>query len=455
MVVERWIESAVGDVIKDGARLVQVRLKHRFRVAVDRRHQMQPVFSHGYFAPTLQRWLERFRDFRRESLPSSAAFYRKRVSEDIGRESESLLTRVLQAVAVPVLGNVSYVFMHGLNRVQIYGAEKLQQAVLHRPRDKSLVTVSNHVASVDDPLVISSLLPPSVLLDANKLRWTLCATDRCFRNSFTSAFFKHVKVLPVSRGNGIYQKGMDIAISKLNRGEWVHIFPEGSRSRDGGKTIAKVKRGVGRMILDADNAPIVLPFVHSGMEEVMPVGAKLPRVGKTVTVLVGDPINFDDLLAAEKQQKLCRKKLYDAMSERIGDRLQKLKAQVDRLKIQQSLQLQNYPTKVNNKSAGILRQVDWESLGEGEEGHTRVEDYLTSKAPLPLLESDAENFHLKERSSISMMDFFSDGGISSRIRRLKDSTELMGFAARSVFPNDRTYGNKDKVARSESIEDME
>lgn len=66
--------------------------------------------------------------------------------------------------------------------------------------------VSNHVASVDDPFVIASLLPPRVLLDAQNLRWTLCATDRCFRNPVTSAFFRSVKVLPVSRGDGIYQK---------------------------------------------------------------------------------------------------------------------------------------------------------------------------------------------------------------------------------------------------------
>lgn len=66
--------------------------------------------------------------------------------------------------------------------------------------------VSNHVASVDDPFVIASLLPPGVLLDAQSLRWTLCATDRCFKNPVTTAFFRSVKVLPVSRGEGLYQK---------------------------------------------------------------------------------------------------------------------------------------------------------------------------------------------------------------------------------------------------------
>lgn len=38
----------------------------------------------------------------------------------------------------------------------------------------------------------------------------------------------------------------------------------------------------GRLILDADTVPTVIPFVHTGMHEIMPIGAKFPTIGKTV-----------------------------------------------------------------------------------------------------------------------------------------------------------------------------
>lgn len=68
------------------------------------------------------------------------------------------------------------------------------------------VQVSNHSAAVDDPFVISSVLPPHKLLNASNLRWTLCATEKCFSSPATAAFFRSVKVLPLTKGDGVFQE---------------------------------------------------------------------------------------------------------------------------------------------------------------------------------------------------------------------------------------------------------
>ncbi|KAF7817920.1 tafazzin [Senna tora] len=420
-----------GDLWKNKVRSLQLQLRDRFRVAVDRHLRRQQIFiPDGYFSSTLQRWLRRFRDFRQESLPSSS-FYRKRVSNEFSAEEDSALLRMLQAVAVPVLGNVCHVFMNGLNRVQVYGLEKLHESLLHRPQGKPLLTVSNHVASMDDPLVIASLLPPHVLLDARNLRWTLCATDRCFRNPVTSAFFRSVKVLPVSRGDGIYQKGMDMAISKLNHGGWVHIFPEGSRSRDGGKTMGSSKRGVGRLVLDADSMPIVVPFVHTGMQDIMPIGANFPRVGKTVTVLVGDPINFDDLHSVEKAEVVPRGKLYDAVATRIGNRLYELKLQVESLAIEQEMQLISSSMHTMERASGLIQQVDWELFGMGNSMSVH-EDSQQRQETIALPNTNVT----QPQQSHSEQNLRT--GFSYRVRGYMDRMELMSFAARGLFMNHGT-----------------
>ncbi|XP_021816926.1 tafazzin [Prunus avium] len=425
-----------GDLWKNKALSVQLRLRERFRVEVDRRLKLHPIFTDGgYFSSTFQRWLQRFRDFRRDSLPSSTVFYRKRVGKEFNVEEESVLLRMLQAVAVPVIGNVCHVFMNGLNHIQVYGVEKLHDAVLRRPKGQPLITVSNHVASMDDPLVLAALLPRHVLLDAQNLRWTLCATDRCFANPATSAFFRSVRVLPVSRGDGIYQKGMDTAISKLNQGGWVHIFPEGSRSRDGGKTMGSSKRGVGRLVLDADNIPMVVPFVHSGMQDIMPIGASIPRIGKTVTVVIGDPIYFDDLLNSEGAKHVSRGKLYDAVSSRIGHRLRELKVQVD--KLAQVTRPQNLPAQNTERAAVILQQVDWESFGMGNFVSSEDDDSLVPETQVQLVSTYTQEPRSTDTDRRFRVGFSREVGIASRMRSFMDHPDLMGFAARGLFMNRR------------------
>lgn len=429
-----WIELE-GSLWKDRARALQLRIRDRFRVAVDRHCRWQVESD---YSVAIRRWVLRLWRDSSSADRSSMRFYRKRVGKDFVLVDESTIVRFLQFLAVPVIGNACHAFMHGLNHIQIYGVEKLHSALLDRPQGKPLVTVSNHVASVDDPLVIASLLPPSAMLDARNIRWTLCATDRCFKNAVLSTFFRCVKVLPVSRGDGIYQKGMDMALSKLNNGGWVHIFPEGSRSRDGGKTMGTAKRGVGRLVMDADKIPIVIPFVHSGMQEIMPIGSNFPKIGKKVTVVVGDPILLEDLIV-DDTENTSRVILYDAVSSRVSHRLRELKIQADKLASEQTTDLQHYFTHKSDCGYGLWQQVDWEAFGmvdvmQSEEKPLIAEQLLADR-------SKNSQDQLQEPNSaktIKMSFFYGYGGdIVSRVRGYMNPTNLMGFAASGLFKNGR------------------
>ncbi|KAF8067215.1 N-acylphosphatidylethanolamine synthase [Scenedesmus sp. PABB004] len=263
------------------------------------------------------------------------------VSEAAARRAAASPARVAPAELQPLYGSdgplrsaVMYVLAHGsrgfmtrANDTSVEGAEHMAAALARAP-GRPLITVCNHVASMDDPLVMSTILPPEVFADPAALRWTLCASDRCFHRAALVPFFRAAKVLPVERGAGMFQAGLAAAEERLRAGDWVHIFPEGTRSRDG--ALGPVRKGVGRLVAACGDAdPLVLPFVHSGMEEVLPKGSLLPKVNKQVKVLVGAPVDVSDLLAASAAGGWSEDALYSAIASRIGGAMAGLKAALD------------------------------------------------------------------------------------------------------------------------------
>lgn len=156
-------------------------------------------------------------------------------------------------------------------------------------------------STLDDPGLLSALTPLSFFFTEHRhhgVRWSLCAKEMCYRNSLLAAFFQTGKTLPVARGQGLDQLSMRSVGQAVGKGDWLHIFPEGRVVYTG--TLGVLRWGVGKLICDSMKAnggrqPVVLPFYHSGMANVMPYRSVVPRLGNTVHVLVGEPVKLSDI----------------------------------------------------------------------------------------------------------------------------------------------------------------
>ena len=73
---------------------------------------------------------------------------------------------------------------------------------------------------------------------------------------------------------------------RTERGELFGIFPEGTRSRDG--VLNKGHTGAARLAFKVD-CPIY-PVGVVGTREIQPPDAKLPRIGMSCTIRIGEPI---------------------------------------------------------------------------------------------------------------------------------------------------------------------
>lgn len=77
----------------------------------------------------------------------------------------------------------------------------------------------------------------------------------------------------------------------------------------------------------------VVPFVHSGMEQVLPKGSAFPKVGQSIRVLVGEPVAVADLQEAALAEHWPDHVLYSAIADRIGAALHTLKGRLEGLPV--------------------------------------------------------------------------------------------------------------------------
>jgi len=226
------------------------------------------------------------------------------------------------------------------NATTTTGRDAFEDAVTNRnvgvasDRKRGLVTVCNHASTFDDPGMLSAMIPWSAFASESTrgdVRWTLCTDEICAKNALREQFFLCGKALAIKRGGGIDQPAMRTAANLLKRGDWLHLFPEGRVSKTG--ALGPMRRGLAKLLCDVEiaggEAPIVLPFWHSGMGVIKPYGKWSMAMGERVHVTVGEPLDLRDLTAkcarCEKNAK-ARDHLHAQIMARVESALKKLEA---------------------------------------------------------------------------------------------------------------------------------
>jgi len=127
-------------------------------------------------------------------------------------------------------------------------------------------------------------------------------------------FLDMVGAFPVERGTA--DRTMILQASDLLRGgEWVMIFPEGTRKKDG-VVSAEMGEALGGAAYLAQRIGVpVIPIGIAGTEKIMVEGNKLPRFPR-VTIVIGAPIDPAEFEGRRKEKV---KHITDVLMEQIHE----------------------------------------------------------------------------------------------------------------------------------------
>ncbi|KAE9415967.1 hypothetical protein Angca_008382, partial [Angiostrongylus cantonensis] len=209
-------------------------------------------------------------------------------------------------------------FIGGANKLNVHNRERFLSA--WEDRSRPLITVSNHRSNIDDPVMWSFTTCREMWKNIDRHRYILAAHNICFTKKMHTVFFALGRCVPCVRGKGVYQKGMDFCVDKLNENGWVHMFPEGRVTANALRF--RFKWGVGRLIMETIIPPVVIPIWCSNMDKIWSEKPPYyPRYGHVFDLHIGQPIDTTTLRQISSQkpwsERRRRKFITDAIQNEI------------------------------------------------------------------------------------------------------------------------------------------
>jgi len=167
-------------------------------------------------------------------------------------------------------------FMNRVFRPWVVGLDNI-------PEHGGAIIAGNHLSVID-----SFLMPLTIDRRVYYLAKSDYFTGKGLKGRLVRWFFLGVGQLPMDRSGGAASsQSLSAALDKLAEGQLIGIYPEGTRSPDG--KLYRGRTGVARMVLDA-RVPVV-PCVMVDTEKIMPIGRRIPRVGR-IGIRFGEPLDF-------------------------------------------------------------------------------------------------------------------------------------------------------------------
>ena len=180
-------------------------------------------------------------------------------------------------------------------RWRVFGAGRV-------PAEGPLILASSHASFLDPPLVGSGV----------KRVCHFLARATLFRNPVFGWVLRAVCAVPVDRDGGS-AAGLRTILSKLNEGQAIVLFPEGTRTLDG--RLQKARSGIGLMAIKS-GAPVV-PVRVFGSFEAFGKGQRTPRPCRVI-LHYGEPLCFEQARAEAKSCSRDRlKEIYQEVADQI------------------------------------------------------------------------------------------------------------------------------------------